>query len=175
LCGVIRHQERRMNRYLKAALLGGFIGGALDLGFAVTLAFIRSHGGVWPAQVLRYIAGGLLGPDAFQGGAGIAALGLGLHFFIAICAAGVFVFAATRQRALTARPVLYGVLFGIAMYAVMNVIVLPLSMLPPRTTFPLIAMGLDLLSHMFLFGVPIALTAKKALTPLSVGNVPSQR
>jgi hypothetical protein len=164
-----------MNRYLKAALLGGFIGGASDLFFAMTYAYIRTHGGVQPAGVLRYIAGGLLGKDAFAGGAGTAALGLFLHFFISICAAAVFVFAARRWRFLVIRPVVFGALFGIAMFAFMNAIVLPLSMLPPRTTFPLIAMGLDLLSHMFLFGMPIALTAKKALTPLRVGNVPSQR
>jgi hypothetical protein len=167
LCGVIRHQERRMNRYLKAALFGGLIGGALDLTFAMTSAYLRTHGSVQPAGVLRYIAGGLLGKDAFAGGTGTAALGLGLHFFIAICAAAVFVFAARRWRFLVARPIVFGALFGIAMYAFMNAIVLPLSMLPPRTTFPLIAMGLDLLSHMFLFGVPIALMARRAVTSIA--------
>ena len=47
----------------------------------------------------------------------------------------------------------------------MRLVVLPLSAFPHPVSFKPLAAGLDLLSHMFLFGLPIALAASKAIAP----------
>ncbi|MGC9944862.1 MAG: hypothetical protein ABSF64_00565 [Bryobacteraceae bacterium] len=66
---------------LLAIAVGGLIAGALDLAQACIL---------FGADIPLSIAGGLLGPAAFQGGAGTYVLGVFLHFFIAFSAAAIY-------------------------------------------------------------------------------------
>jgi hypothetical protein len=60
-------------------------------------------------------------------------------------------------------PFASGVAFGIVVFLVMRLVVLPLSAFPFPVTFKPVATALDLMSHTFLFGVPIALAARRAL------------
>jgi hypothetical protein len=149
----------RRNPAVFAILVGGAIAGALDITYAIVFSAYR---GVPPMRILQSVAGGLLGKAAFDGGAPVAALGLFLHFFIAFTIAAIFYFASRRIPFLSRRPVVSGILYGIGVYAVMNLVVLPLSAYPPRKSFPLIVIATGLLVHMFFIGVPIALAASKA-------------
>lgn len=151
---------------LSAVLLGGLIAGALDIFYAVAFSYFRS--GVPPVRILQSVASGLLGRDAYAGGFATAALGLGLHFFIAFCAAAVYVFASSWLPVLIRRPFLCGALFGAFVYAFMNLVVLPLSLVPPRPPPALVVIVTSLLVHMFFVGVPIALASRRAyVTPTS--------
>ena len=76
--------------------------------------------------------------------------------------AAVYVAASRRIRFLTQQPVVAGAVFGFLVFFFMRLIVLPLSAFPFPVTFKPLATVLDLASHMFLFGVPIALAARKA-------------
>jgi len=149
-----------MNRWLSSLALGGFTAGVLDISYAVIFSRLRS--GVAPIRVLHSVASGLLGREAYSGGVGTAALGLFLHFVIAFGAAGVYLAASRSLRVLVERPVLSGVVYGVFVYAFMNLVVLPLSRLPPRTSFPAVVLITGLLVHMFLIGVPIALASRRA-------------
>jgi uncharacterized membrane protein YagU involved in acid resistance len=149
-----------MNRKLVAIVLGGVIGATLDLSYAIL--FWWFHSAAPPMKVLQSVASGLLGASAFSGGVATAALGFGLHYVIALCAAAVYVFAAGSLRHPIHRPVLCGAAFGLLMFLFMNLVVLPLSQTHPRTSFPPVPIITDLLSHMFLFGVPIALATRRA-------------
>jgi hypothetical protein len=140
---------------LQAIFWGGLVAGVLD----ITVAFIR-----WgsPSRILKGIASGLLGPQAFQGGWGIAALGLGLQFLIAFSAAVVYYAASRMLTFLTRRAVLWGCLYGIAVYMFMSWVVVPLSAFPKsRAPFSFVALGLSLLTHMLCVGLPIALAARR--------------
>src|SRR5262245_16354254 len=107
-----------------AILWGGLLAGTLD----ITAAFINSGlYGVGPLRVLRSIASGLLGAQARNGGLGTAALGLVLHFVIALGAATVYYAASRKLGLLTQHAIICGLLYGIMVYLVMNLIVLPLS------------------------------------------------
>ena len=64
---------------------------------------------------------------AFDGGAGTAALGLLLHYVIALVWTVLFFLAARRFGALTRHPIPVGLSYGVVVWAVMNLIVLPLS------------------------------------------------
>jgi hypothetical protein len=138
-----------------AILWGGLWAGALD----IATAFVR-----WgkPLSILKGIAGGLLGPRAFQGGGGIAALGLALHFFIAFSAAAVYYAASRKLAFLRRRAVLWGLFYGIAVYMFMSWVVVPLSALP-KSKAPFSATGLtiSLLTHMICVGLPIALAVRR--------------
>ena len=141
-----------------AVLVGGLIAGSCDITYAFVSAYLRL--GVVPARVLRYVASGLLGKAAFDGGAPVAALGLALHFLIALTAAAIFVLASRRFPVLVRRPILAGALYGAWIFAFMNLVVVPLSRTPPRTAFPVIPMVMELVGHMVLIGMPIALAAR---------------
>jgi hypothetical protein len=142
-----------------AVLLGGSIGGLLDIVFAVSFGAYR---GVAPQRVLQSVASGLLGPDAFAAGVPTAVLGLALHFGMALLWAAAFLVAVRLVPALALRPVLSGIALGVVVFLVMRLVVLPLSAFPYPMSFKPLATTLDLLSHTFLFGVPIAWAIARA-------------
>jgi hypothetical protein len=55
---------------------------------------------------------------------------------------------------------LAGAAYGLAVYAVMNYVVLPLSAFPQRAGPATLVLALGLLVHVVLVGIPIALCAK---------------
>lgn len=144
-----------------AILVGGGIAGALDILYATSFAAWR---GMPPEKLLQLVASGLLGNAAYAGGWPVALLGLVLHFLISFIAAGVFYLAARRfLPGLRSHAVLAGAAFGLAVFAVMNFVVLPLSAFPHEVRFSPLATGTNLFSHLFFFGVPIALATRRAL------------
>jgi hypothetical protein len=150
-----------MRRHIIWALLvGGTIAGSLDILFAMSWA---GYNGMAPAHLLQVVASGALGNDAFSGGAATAALGLAFHFSLSYLWAGIFLVAAWRVPVLLVRPVVSGIVFGVAVFFTMRLVVLPLSAFPFPVTFKLFGASLDLLSHMLLFGVPIAVSARKTV------------
>ena len=142
----------------KAILWGGLVAGVLDAVDGVVAFGLK---GLNPLQVLQYIASGLLGPSSFQGGLGTAAVGTVLHFFIAFVAAAVYVLASRRVPILKSSVILFGLLYGVAVYFFMNYAVLPLSAVSPSS----FSLGLFLngvIGHAIFVGLPIALYARKA-------------
>lgn len=151
-----------MRRLLAAIALGGLVAGALDITYAITFWAVK---GVPAERVLQSVASGLLGRDAYAGGAPIAALGLLLHFLIAAAMAAAYVVASRRLRALVERPIVFGALYGLLLYAIMNYVVLPLSAFPGAGQFSWPSLIGGLCAHTLLVGIPIALFARRALRP----------
>jgi hypothetical protein len=142
-----------------AILWGGSLAGALDITAAFVTAGLR---GIRPVRILQFIASGLLGPPAFQGGAGSAALGAVLHFFIAFSAATVFCLASRKLPWLTQRALVSGMLYGVAVYVIMYWVVTPLSAVR-RGPFTWEAAIIAVITHIVCVGLPIALTAQRYL------------
>lgn len=136
-----------------AAILAGLAGGAAD----ILIAFVI-YSPATPMVILQAVASGLLGAESFSGGWATAAIGLLAHFVIAIIFAAIFVAVALQAPVALRKPVLSGLLFGLTVYGVMNAIVVPLSMSPPRPAPSDLVIGLGLLAHAF-FGVALALVA----------------
>jgi hypothetical protein len=85
---------------------------------------------------------------------------LALHFFIALTAAAVYYLASRRLKFMIRQPVLSGVLYGIAVWLFMYLVVLPLSAWKTSTyTFSSVATGV--LIHIFCVGLPIALIVRR--------------
>ena len=142
------------SRTVRAILWGGVIAGVLDLVYAFVWYGPR---GVNPVRIMQSIASGLLGASAYDGGAATAALGVTLHFLILIAAAAIYYAASRRVAWLREQPVICGLLFGVAIWIVMNLIVLPLSAFPHEVTRTLSSSAPHILAHMVLVGLPIAL------------------
>jgi hypothetical protein len=137
---------------LLAILVGGGIAGSLD----IITAFI-----LYGWSVPRGIASGLLGQRSLDGGVGPWILGVFLHFFIAFSAAAIFCFSSRRLEFLRDHFILCGLFFGIAVFLVMNLIVIPLSAIPnKRGTFTVAGLTQGLLIHMLVIGLPISFSAR---------------
>ena len=136
------------------------VSGTLDILFAMilTVFFGRETG-----NMLRYVGSGPF-PQATEMGAGGAMLGLLVHFALMAIMASVYVLAARRIPALVERPIQWGVLYGLATYAVMNWLVVPMRFGTPLPPSPL-SMATQLFAHIVLVGVPIALIAARYLKP----------
>ena len=145
------------SRSLRGLLWGGLLAGVLDLTYALVMPAMRGRS---PIRVLYAIASGLLGTKASEGGLGTAALGVVLHFVIAFGAATVFYLASRKIAFLLRHAVVSGLLFGIAVYAVMQLVVLPLSAFPFELSYPPRVLIPGLLVHMFLVGLPISLLVR---------------
>jgi Na+/alanine symporter len=137
---------------LLAILVGGLSAGGLDLGSA----FIT-----YGAGVPRVIAAGLLGRTAAHGGLGPYVLGIALQFFIATSAAAVYYAASRKLTFLEEHALVCGLFYGIAVFLVMNLIVVPLSALHSRGPFQLAGLIQGLLVHMFLIGLPISFSVRQ--------------
>jgi hypothetical protein len=131
--------------------------GTLDISDAFIFYGLRS---VPPTRILQGIASGVLGRAAFGMGHRSALLGLFFHFFIAFSATTVFLLA-SHKLPLARHPFLYGTLFGVALYVVMNYIVLPLSQIGLRPTPPLIPLINGVAALIVCIGIPLALIARR--------------
>jgi hypothetical protein len=150
----------------RALLFGALTVGGLDLLDAFVFFGLRS---VSPTRILQSIASGLLGRSAFNGGLPVAALGLLLHFTVAFLIVFVF-FALSRNFAsLHRRPWVYGPLYGVVAWAVMNFVVIPLSAANRGAwTLPVVANGLVI--HMLGVGLPAALFSRAAFGDRAAGG-----
>jgi len=136
----------------RAILTTSLVVGAMDITSAIVLTLLR---GGTIMRLMQFIASGLLGKSAFQGGLATAALGLALHFVIAFGLVTVFYFASRKLAFLRQRPVPSGIAYGLIVFAVMNLIVLPLSAATPRHS--LSGDLIQIAIHMFIIGLPTSL------------------
>ncbi|HMG76263.1 MAG TPA: hypothetical protein VK582_22510 [Pyrinomonadaceae bacterium] len=147
------------SRALRAILPGGLIAGSLDISYACIYSYLMRR--TSPVRILQSVASGVLGASAFTGGNKTAAVGLAFHFLIATIAAAVYYLASRPLRLLVNQASICGVLYGVCVYLFMNFVVLPLSAIPFKMSYPWPALIGGLLIHMFGIGLPIALVTRK--------------
>lgn len=140
------------SRALPAIFVGGLIAGTFDL----ILAYI-SFGKRMPYG----IASGLIGRSAaFQGGVPTYTLGIVLHYFIAVSSAAIYYAVSRKLTFLKDHPYVCGIYYGIAIFLVMNLVVLPLSAIHAHGPYTWNGLVQGLLVHMILIGLPIALSVR---------------
>jgi hypothetical protein len=142
----------------RAVVWGGLAAGILDLAYALIEGAWR--GGA-PMRILQAIASGLLGRAAFETGWRSALLGVALHFTIAFGAAAVFFAASRKLRFLLERPVLWGALYGLAVYFFLQLVVLPLSAIPWQVRLTPRGLASGFAAHVFCVGLPIAFAVRR--------------
>lgn len=148
-----------MKKWILPIVLGGLIAGALDIGYAFIHSYLVYQ--VPPLRILHVVASGAIGVDAARaGGWGTGALGLGLHFLLTTLMAAFFVAWTRMVPDLNRWPLLSGATYGLAIFAIMQVAVLPMSAAVARFPEGQFLLG-GLLIHAFGVGVPIALIAKR--------------
>ncbi len=144
---------------LKVILVAGLLAGSLDIIAACANAYLNNPNST-PDKVLRFIASGVFGKQAFTGGSIMVAWGLLFHFIIATGFAALFVLAAQRFRFLRQNFVVSGLLYGLLAWLIMNRVVVPLSQTPPQP-FAWEKAIIAMLILVCMVGVPIAWVTNK--------------
>src|SRR3954465_12512013 len=133
----------RMKRSATRAILtGGCVAATLDI-------LLAMYTFSW--RVPRAVAGGLFGRAVFRDESlAIWSLGLCLHFAILCVAAAIYYAASRRMVFLREYALACGLFYGIAIWLVMNLVVLPLSALHDMGPYPYRGLVAGLLGHMVL-------------------------
>jgi hypothetical protein len=146
-----------VSRVLKSLLYGGLIAGTIDIGAAAIISKAN------PLFILQAVATGLFGRASFQGGGGTMVSGMLLQWAMSILIAAIFTYAANSWSVLARRWFLWGTLYGVVVFLVMNYVVVPLSAAPfksPHSVKGILENGLAML----VFGWIVAFTANRFLT-----------
>ena len=141
-------------RTVIVVIVAWLLAGTLDITTAVL--FYLGPSSARAVRLLQGIASGVLGARAFDGGATTAWLGIALHYLIALIWTLVFLVAFRTLGALRRHLVLTGIVYGIIVWLVMNLVVLPLSN-ASRGPFQLRAAAIAAIILILCIGLPISL------------------
>ena len=141
---------------IKPIVVATLVCGTLDILLAVVLTLMR---GREPAAMLRFVASGPF-PAATGWGAAGSVLGLAVHFTLMGIMVAWFVIAARNVPALTDKPWLAGLIYGLITYVVMNLVVVPLRFPAAWPPAPL-SVATQLFAHIVLAGWPTALITRR--------------
>ena len=115
---------------IRYVAIAGFTAGSLD---GLAAIFILSHGDA--SSIFKFIASGIYGKQAFNGGEGMVLLGIAIHYMIA-CTVALVYFTLFGHLGIYRKNILVNaVAYGLLIYLFMNIIVLSISnaTVPPRT------------------------------------------
>jgi hypothetical protein len=150
----------------EAIVTGWLLCAVLDITAACVQAWVQA--GRTPPEVLRGVASALWGRPAMEAGAGMAAIGLTMHFTVALTATLVFFALSRRVGFLRAAPLwIVGSLYGLIVFCAMNYGTLPaLSWVrglylhtPPRWPGPMSWPQLAI--HVVCVGPPISWSVRR--------------
>jgi hypothetical protein len=144
---------------LPAVLRTGLIAGTLDILAAIVVYAIILDKAT-AVQILQGIASGVFGREAYTGGTAMALTGIVFHYLIAMAFTAAYFLLYPYLPFLHKQPLLSGLLYGVVVWVIMNLVVLPLSayrMAPIRLGPALLGMSILIV----MIGLPIALMAAK--------------
>ena len=131
----------------------GVLAGSLDILFAFVNAWWSA--GIAPGRVLRFVASGLIGANAFSGPQTIMLLGLIIHFVIAFFWTALFFLLYPKISGIVRHKVFQAILYGIVIWMIMNLAVLPMSRVPASNFRWSVALK-GMLILMIAIGLPVA-------------------
>ncbi|MGB7025298.1 MAG: hypothetical protein WBD73_16000 [Candidatus Acidiferrales bacterium] len=137
----------------------GLVAGTLDITENIIFNHFR---GVTMKMIFQYIASGLIGMKSFSLGAESVALGVAIHYSIAMMWTVAFYFLSRQLRILTRQAAICGIVYGGVVYVIMNFVVLPLTAVPhaPRA-MTLASRVSGVLALLFCIGLAISLLMRK--------------
>lgn len=128
-------------------------------GTADALAAMVVHG-VKAMPMFRFIASGLFGTEALHGGMGMALAGMAFHYTIALAWTLVLYFMYPKLRLWRVNIFITAVVYGVVIWVVMNLVVLPLSEVRQAAfTVRSVAVGMAVL--ILAVGLPLSLVMNR--------------
>jgi hypothetical protein len=142
---------------IRSILITGFIAGTLDI-LAAWLVFGFIAGNTTMLRLLQYIASAVLGTESYGGGTTTAVYGLLFHYCIAMSFTAAFYLLWRIIPFLLKHKVAAGLIYGVMVWCIMNLIVVPNSKIPSRG-FQLETALWNIGILMLCIGLPISLMA----------------
>jgi uncharacterized protein YacL len=150
--------SKKTGDLLSVIILSGLIVGWLDILAAFLQTWLSAR--IGPVFVLDFIASGLFGRAAFNTGKQMAVYGLIIHFLLAYAFTLFFFAIYPRLKILAKSWPLTGIVYGILIWLVMNLVVLRISQIPQGHFKPLqVAIGMGIL--IVVIGLPLSYVAKR--------------
>lgn len=118
--------KNRFKTNFKAILSVTFVTGSLDILLAI-LWYAVLQKQTTALKILQSIASGLFGMQAYRGGMRMALVGLSLHYFITLLFVSFYFVIYPTFTPLKKYPFAAGILYGLAIWMLMNLIVLPFT------------------------------------------------
>jgi hypothetical protein len=146
-----------MNKTFPQILRAGLLVGTLDIAAAMLYFFI-STGNKDVLIVVKYIASGVFGKTAFSGGAEMIAAGFLFHYLIALSFTAFFFWIYPHIKTFAGYMLLSGIAYGLFVWAVMNLVIVPLSRIGHRP-FKLVDAVINLLILIVCMGIPLSIMA----------------
>ncbi len=159
--------QMTLGKHVRSLVFTGFLVGTLD-GLAAVVNFFIA-GGKDPARVFLFIASGAFGREAVAANANLAWWGLFFHYFIAFCWTTLFFLVYPKLKFLSRHKYLAGVAYGIVVWMVMTMVVIPLSKIPQLPfTLNRVIVGVSIL--MVFVGPPISFFAHRAYSKIETAT-----
>ncbi len=143
-------QRSAFSTIMAAALIGG----TLDISSSILIYAYKTERG--PSLIFRYISSAVFGESAFSGGTEMIWIGLLLHYLISFIFTIFLFFAYPYVRPKIKDKYLIAVVYGVFIWLVMNLIVLPLSRVPANA----ITIGKFIegsITLILMMGIPLAM------------------
>jgi hypothetical protein len=156
-----------LNEVLPKIIKAGVIVGTLDILTACTYYFFKT--GNNPLNILKYIASRIFGEKASAGGNTMIVLGLILHYVIAFAFTTFFFWLFPRIGGFSKSKIGTGIIYGIFVWAVMNLVVVPLSNIPGRP-FNLVNSVINAVILIVCIGIPLSFMATEFYEKASAGK-----
>jgi hypothetical protein len=136
-----------------------FIAGSLDIIAACLQAWLTKST-VTPTIVLKYIASGVFGKEAFAGGTGMILFGLFMHFLIAFACTLVYFMIYPKLKLLHQNIFVSALLIAVVAWTITTRLIVPLSKItPPAFNFTKALIAVSILY--LCIGLPISFFAKR--------------
>ena len=112
-------------------LQAGLIAGTLDILSAFIYYFIKS-GKTNFLIIFKFIASAIFGKAAGEGGTGMILAGFILHYAIAFAFTIFFFWLYPKVNVMSKNRIVTAIVYGLFVWALMNLVVVPLSRIAPR-------------------------------------------
>jgi len=141
--------------FIKNILVITLIAGTLDgLAAVVFLAKMKF------AATFRYIASAVFGKAAFEDGEKMIVAGILLHYFITFIFVNIYMIVSVNSVLLKKHKLMAGIIYGIIVWSVMNLLIVPLTQIP-HAKFNMERAIMNCIILIFCIGLPISLMAAK--------------
>jgi len=141
----------------------GLVAGTLDITENIIFNHFR---GVTMKMIFQYIASGLIGMKSFSLGTESVALGVAIHYAIAMTWTVIFYLLSRKLLILTRQAAICGIVYGGVVYVIMNFVVLPLTAVPHSTKAVTLASRVSgVLALLFCIGLTISLLIREYAPP----------
>ncbi len=167
------NSNRRMNNLISKIIKAGLIVGTLDILSAFIYYFIKT-GEKNVFNVLRFIASGIFGKEVFTGGNKMIIAGLVLHYIIAFAFTIFFFWLFPKIKGFSKNEILTGVIYGIFIWMVMNLVVVPLSNIGNRP-FTIVNTLINVILLIGCIGIPLSFMANTFYKKEKSNSLPFQR